>query len=122
MIQHDRRSSQRYIPPASLVAVADFPTKAGKHINIEDIGGDGLCFSTETDISGESAFKLSLSTDGGGEEHPLNIEVSAKIVWHIHDEGASLHTAGAQFVGLDGGAKESILRLLDSMEPKEENG
>ena len=121
MTQRDRRSSRRYLPPASLVAVADFPTKAGKHIDIKDIGSDGLCFLSETDLSGESAFTLSLCAGGGG-EHPLNIEVSATIVWHIHDEGTSLHTAGAQFVGLDGDTKESILRLLDSLEPKEESG
>ncbi len=121
MIQHDRRSSRRYLPPATLVAIADFPTKTPKRVSIKDISGEGLCFLTETDISGESAFNLSLNAGGGGRgEHSLNIEISATIVWHIHDEATSLHTAGAKFVGLDGDARESFLKFLDSLEPKDQ--
>jgi hypothetical protein len=119
MTQQEKRSFLRYSLPASFVAEVDFLTKAREPIRVENIGLEGLCFVTETDISGESVFGLSLRSDA--EQSPaLNIDVSAKIVWHIHDEATMLHTAGAQFIELDESDNNMLREFLDSLEPQDE--
>jgi hypothetical protein len=115
MTQQERRSFSRFRVPESLVAMADFPTRAEEHINVESIGLAGLCFTTETDISGESIFKLSLKFDNANGPS-LNIDISAKIVWHIHDEATALHTAGAQFVEPDESASDMLREFLSFLE------
>lgn len=118
MTEKERRSSSRYFAPVSLTAIASFPTKAGERIEVKDIGLDGFCFVTQTDISGESAFNLSLSFAGSG-ERLLKIDVSAEIIWHIHDEATLLHTAGTQFVELSEADEGSLREFLDSLKAKE---
>ncbi len=119
MSQLGRRSFSRYSAPASLVAEVDFLTKAKEHIRVENIGLEGLCFATETDISGESIFGLSLRSDA--ERGPsLNMDVSAKIVWHIYDEATMLHTAGAQFLELNESDNQMLREFLDSLESQDE--
>jgi hypothetical protein len=115
MTQQEKRSFSRYDAPTSLVAEVDFLTKAKEHIRVENIGLEGLCFVTETDISGESILGLSLRSDA--ERGPLlNIDVSAKIVWHIYDEATMLHTAGAQFLELNESDNQMLREFLDSLE------
>jgi hypothetical protein len=117
MNRHDeKRSSQRFSPPSSLAATADFPTKARESINIENMGQNGFCFSTETDISGESLFSVSMNFS---DEPPLNIDTQAVIVWQIHDEASSLHIAGARFSALSEEESEAVLRFLESLQPEE---
>jgi hypothetical protein len=117
MTQQERRSFSRCRAPESLVAVADFPTKPEEHIRVESIGLDGLCFTTGTDISGESLFSLSLKSDD--EDAPsLDIKVSAKVVWHIRDEATALHTAGAQFIEPDEADRETLREFLGFLESR----
>jgi hypothetical protein len=115
MTQQERRLYTRYHAPESLVTVADFPTKAKEHIQVQSISFDGLCFVTKTDISGESIFSLSLKCDD--EDAPsLDMDVSAKIVWHIHDETSALHTAGVQFLEPDKSDRDMLREFLDFLE------
>lgn len=115
MTQQERRSFSRYRPPESLLAVVDFPTRAEEHIRVESIGLGGLCFTTKTDISGESLFSLSLKFDDA-DGPSLSIDLSAKIVWHIHDEATALHTAGAQFVEPDESAVNMLREFLSFLD------
>jgi hypothetical protein len=115
MTRQERRSFSRYRPPESLVAVVDFPTRAEEHIRVESIGLGGLCFTTKTDISGESFFNLSLKFDDA-DGPSLRVDLSAKIVWHIHDEATALHTAGAQFVEPDESASSMLREFLSFLE------
>lgn len=117
MIQDERRSFPRYLPSASLTATASFPTKAEEHISIKDIGIDGFCFVTGTDISGESVLELSLNA--GGDSSSGGFEVSAKIIWHIHDEATALHTAGAQFMELSEADREALQEFFGAPKPTE---
>jgi c-di-GMP-binding flagellar brake protein YcgR len=101
------------------MAEVDFLTKAKEQVRVESIGLGGLCFVTETDISGESILGLSLESDT--EQSPsLNINISAKIVWHIFDEATRLHTAGTQFIEMDESATRTLREFLDSLEVQTE--
>jgi len=119
MTQQERRSFSRYNAPASLVAEVDFLTKAKEHIQVESIGLGGLCFTTETDVSGESILGLSLRSEEA-QIPSLNIEVSAKIVWHIYDEATMLHTAGAQFLELEETSRRMLEKFLEFLELQNE--
>ena len=118
MAGQERRSLPRYQAPASLVAVVSFPTKADESVLVKNISLDGLCFVTETDISGESLFDLTLSCADGSA--PLrSISVSARIAWHIHDEAASLHTTGVSFVEITEADKRSLRDFIGSLKARE---
>ncbi len=115
MTGQERRLFPRYQAPTALVAVASFPTRGEESVHIQNISLGGLCFATETDISGESLFRLSLSF--AGETGPsLNVSVSAKVAWHIHDAATSLHTAGAKFVEMTEADEQALRGFVDSLE------
>ena len=115
MSEQERRLFPRYQTPAELVAVVSFPTGGKESVLVKNISLGGLCFTTETDMSGESLFRLSLSlAEGSGPS--LNISVSAKVAWHIHDEATSLHTAGAKFVDMTGADEQALKDFIDSLE------
>jgi len=114
----ERRSTLRYRPPESLVATAAFPTKRDLRLRLTNMSIGGFCFETETDISGESYFDISLRAIESGETL-LRMDASVRILWHIRDEATSLHTAGAQFVDLSESGRESLERFLGSLTLKE---
>lgn len=118
MAGQERRSLRRYQAPASLAAVVSFPTRADESVLVRNISLGGLCFVTETDISGESLFDLTLSC-ADGSAPPLSISVSAMIAWHIHDEAASLHTAGVSFVKISEADERSLRDFIGSLEARE---
>jgi hypothetical protein len=119
MTGQERRVFPRHHAPSALVAVVSFPTRRGENVHVKNISLGGLCFATEIDISGESVFNLSLSF--AGEAGPaLDITVSAKIAWHIHDEATSLHTAGAKFVEMTDADEQALGDFMGSLESSAE--
>ena len=119
MTGQERRLFPRHQAPSALIAVASFPTRGKESVYVKNISLGGLCFVTETDVSGESLFRLSLSF--AEETGPsLNISVSAKVAWHIHDEATSLHTAGAMFVEMTEADEQELKDFIGSLESPSE--
>ena len=117
MVENERRAHLRYYEPESLLATARFPTKADLPLRVKEIGLGGLCFTTDTDVSGESFFELSLEI-AREDEAPLQIDTSAEIIWHLCDETISEHTAGVKFIGLKERDRESLRIFLSKLRPK----
>jgi len=116
MVENERRAYLRYYEPESLSATARFPTKADLSLRVKDIGLDGLCFITDTDVSGEIFFELSLEIAREGEA-PLQMDTSAEIIWHLFDETISEHTAGVKFIGLKEKDLETLRIFLSKLRP-----
>jgi hypothetical protein len=114
----ERRSTRRSPVTESLIATAAFPTKPDLRLQVTNLSIGGFCFETETDISGESRFDISLKAVEGGETL-LRLESQVRVIWHISDEATSLHVGGAEFVDLPESGRESLARFLDLMKPKE---
>jgi c-di-GMP-binding flagellar brake protein YcgR len=115
MTGQERRLFPRHHAPSALVAVVSFLTRGQENVRVKNISLGGLCFATETDISGESLFRLSLSL--AEETGPsLNMSVSAKVAWHIHDDATSLHTVGVKFVEMTEADEQALGDFVNSLE------
>ena len=114
----ERRSHPRYHAPESVTATATFSMESDQRLQLKDISASGFCFVTETDISSESHFSISLKATGVGDSL-LRIDASARIIWHIRDEATSLHVASAKFMDMTETDRETLGELLAFLRPKE---
>jgi len=82
-----------------------------------NISIDGLCFTTDFDISHESVFNLSFEMKVAGRPS-VHVVTPAKIMWHTFDERTSLYTAGVQFLGLKKETKTHLQNVLPVLPPQ----
>ena len=93
LIADDQRSSERLKLPVKIFysPATWYPVWTGP-VTVDDIGGDGLKFTTGTKLDKDSKLKLKIVFPGPGAEP---IVVTGHIVWS-KDEGTR-HSAGVKF-------------------------